>query len=104
MSNSPVISRTSQQRTHPSITPTARHGPGTLRREKLCVIDSRRLNGVARTSAVKEGKTVRRIIAIVCAVVMLLAATASNTLALDPTAGHGDGGVTAGHGDGGGTV
>jgi len=43
---------------------------------------------------------VKRIIAIACVVLMLLAATASNTLALGPTAGHGDGGVTAGHGDG----
>lgn len=52
----------------------------------------------------EEGKTVKRIIAIACVVLMLLAATASNTLALGPTAGHGDGGVTAGHGDGGVTV
>ncbi len=42
----------------------------------------------------------RRIIALLCAVLML-AATASGTPALSPAAGHGDGGVSAGHGDGG---
>ncbi len=43
----------------------------------------------------------KRIISIACVALMLLAATASNTLALGPTAGHGDGAITAGHGDGG---
>jgi hypothetical protein len=44
---------------------------------------------------------VKRIIALVCAVLILLAATGSGTPALSPAAGHGDGGVSAGHGDGG---
>ncbi len=105
VSNLPLISRSSWLRMHSSRL-VGLSDSDSKRRDarKLCAIRSRRAKRVAHIAAYEEGKTVKRIISIACVVLMLLAATTSNTLALGLTAGHGDGGVTAGHGDGGVTV
>jgi hypothetical protein len=83
----------------PNIIAGAMSGPHKKR--KLCFIKSCGEKDGCSHWEVEEERTVKKIVAIICASALLFAGTMLGHFGSNPVAGHGDGGISAGHGDGG---